>query len=476
MGKHELAEGAGCFPWLFLSALLGSSHTALPTFLTAPAARAAPAAPLHLTNAAGARPLRYGEWAPAANPAGCARWTSSLRQWSGWRPWRVLPQQAPAAQAVATLGPGPSRPTPHSGLPAGKWLLACMCICLCLPNRGVLACRLCLFLLYTAPSLSGGYSPLHGTAAGTPSRRARMTLPRSAWLSHWWMGGWGCWASEGGASATRGRGAPPGRHWRQEVRCSPGCQHLVMSLWLLRHPHRQHASFPPAASQALTRGRTFFSVCAATRCARCACCADFRAVAIGSWGQSVLLGDGEGMLVHWDTGVCGGGSGVWAAGSLWLARAGSGQRAGRGWGGWTGELGIASRSLASIALLPDPGPHFDARCRERAVRPAGHRRRQGAPHQHRPAAGRGPLPRRPVRQAGQWQLLSGTGPGGGGGGGGPPPPPHAPLSGLCWCCMHWWRSLPLMRCIAVRHLLPPPVQCKPAWRCCLPTALLLPLI
>ncbi|KAL4425017.1 hypothetical protein ABPG77_001795 [Micractinium sp. CCAP 211/92] len=28
---------------------------------------------------------------------------------------------------------------------------------------------------------------------------------------------------------------------------------------------------------------------------------DFRAVAIGSWGPSLLLGDGEGMLAHWDT-------------------------------------------------------------------------------------------------------------------------------------------------------------------------------
>ena len=30
--------------------------------------------------------------------------------------------------------------------------------------------------------------------------------------------------------------------------------------------------------------------------------ADYRAVAIGSWGPSLLLGDAEGTLVHWDTG------------------------------------------------------------------------------------------------------------------------------------------------------------------------------
>lgn len=28
---------------------------------------------------------------------------------------------------------------------------------------------------------------------------------------------------------------------------------------------------------------------------------DFRAVALGSWGNSVLLGDAEGTLAHWDT-------------------------------------------------------------------------------------------------------------------------------------------------------------------------------
>lgn len=30
---------------------------------------------------------------------------------------------------------------------------------------------------------------------------------------------------------------------------------------------------------------------------------DFRAVALGSWGNSVLLGDAEGTLAHWDTGA-----------------------------------------------------------------------------------------------------------------------------------------------------------------------------
>lgn len=140
--------------------------------------------------------------------------------------------------------------------------------------------------------------------AGMRSRGRRRRRPRSGWLLPSWTAAPGCWASGGGASATRGRGAPPGRRWRWEVRCWEVGVGVVAAVQLILRccSWSMHAA-PRCQGLHLTclpkeqQGRqTSFLVLPAPLPA------DFRAVALGSWGQSVLLGDGEGTLAHWDTG------------------------------------------------------------------------------------------------------------------------------------------------------------------------------
>ena len=110
----------------------------------------------------------------------------------------------------------------------------------------------------------------------------------------------GCWASGGAAYRMCARAAPPGRRWRREVSRRCGTRGVSWQQgWCCRGSSRWwwHCRVQPPTT------------ITSHKCRTCnpppwpSAPADFRAVALSSWGASVLLGDGEGTLAHWDTGA-----------------------------------------------------------------------------------------------------------------------------------------------------------------------------
>ena len=68
------------------------------------------------------------------------------------------------------------------------------------------------------------------------------------------MGGWGCWASEGGASVMPGRAAPPGLRWRREVGVSRGGALVALQYYLCLLSARASLRRLPATVDAAAGG------------------------------------------------------------------------------------------------------------------------------------------------------------------------------------------------------------------------------